>query len=531
MKKIRFILTLLFACLCFLPGSSNAAKSGGQFNFIAPYGGDLSSLDPHKTNRTQDYIVIMNIHRSLYKWSAEEGKPVLALADSVKVSPDRLTYTYELKKNVKFHNGRTMTADDIIWSYERILTPETMSSGVRNVRIIKGAEDFESGKAATVQGLKKLDDHILQITLKNPVNPGFSFYPPEIAVLPKEEVETRGDGFGVNPVGCGPFEFVKWVKGSEVVLEKFDGYYEAGKPYLDKVVYKIMPEAASRDIAFKVKELDATTVGSVNYPEYKGTPAIAKNMMEVAELWTRVVCFNLDYGPFKNKKVRQAINHAINTKLINKKLLKGKAVDPVGYLPPSSPAFGADSKGYDYNPEKAKQLLKEAGYSDGFTFECLGTDNGTWGVKAVEALIPMLKKVGIKIVPVRMEGAAMSARAKSGDFQALIWSLDSGPDPLTALSRWESVSERTGGNYMGYKSDVFDNYLDLARAEIDESKKMDYLKKADQTFIEDAPVWFYNYNKAVMAYQPWVHGLQPVAVELMYQDLTSVWVDEKSPRK
>ncbi len=531
MKKLCFILLLLFTGFCFFPGSSMAAKSGGEFNFIAPYGGDLSSLDPHKTNRTQDYIVILNIHRSLYKWSADAGKPVLALADSVKVSQDRLTYTYALKQNVKFHNGRNMTADDIIWSYQRILTPATASPGVRSIRIIKGADDFESGKATAIQGLKKLDDYTLEITLKNPVEPGFSLYPPEIAILPKEEVEKRGDSFGVDPVGCGPFKFVNWVKGSEVVLEKFAGYYEAGKPYLDKVVYKIMPEAASRDIAFKVKELDATTVGSVNYPEYKGTPAIAKNMIEVAELWTRVVCFNVDYGPFKNKKVRQALNYAINTKLINKKLLKGKAVDPVGYLPPSSPAFGTDSKGYEYNPERAKQLLKEAGYPDGFTFECLGTDNGTWGVKAIEALIPMLKKVGVKVVPVRMEGAAMSARAKSGDFQALIWSLDSGPDPLSALSRWESVNERVSGNYSGYNSAAFDNYLALARVETDDSKKMDLLKKADQTFIEDAPVWFYNYNKAVLAYHPWVHGLQPVAVELMYQDLSSVWVDENSPRK
>ncbi len=531
MKKIFCFLLSSIICLCFLSANAQAAKKGGTFNFIAPYGGDLSSLDPHKTNRSQDYIVILNIHRSLYIWSSEKGKPVLALADSVDISKDRLTYTYHLKKNIKFHNGRGVTADDFIWSYQRILNPKTVSSSVRNIRIIEGADDFISGKSKSIKGLKKIDDHTLQITLKDVVEPGFSLYPPEVAILPKEEVIKRGDGFGVNPVGCGPFKFSKWVKGSEVVLEKFNNYYEPQKPYLNKVVYKIMPEAASRDIAFKVKELDATIVGSVNYPEYKQNPDISKNMLEIAELWTRVICFNVDYGPFKNKKVRQAINFAINTKLINRKLLKGKAVNPVSFLPPTSPAFSENVKGYEYNPEKARQLLKEAGYEKGFTFECLGTDNSTWGVRAVEALIPMLRKVGITIKPVRMEGAAMAARAKTGDFQALIWSLDSGPDPLSALSRWKSDNKRNGGNYCGYKSAVYDNYLDLARKTIDDTKKMEYLKKADQTFLKDAPVWFYNYNKAVMAYHPWVHGLQPMSVELMFQDLSGVWVDDKSPRK
>ncbi len=322
MKKIFCFLFCLLFCLCFFTINAPAAKKGGTFNFIAPYGGDLSTLDPHKTNRTQDYIVILNIHRSLYIWSSEKGKPVLALADSVDISKDRLTYTYHLKKNIKFHNGRKLTADDIIWSYQRILNPKTASSSLRNIRIIKGAEDYINGKTKTLKGLKKINDYTLQITLKDMVEPGFSLYPPEVAILPKEEVKKRGDGFGVNPVGCGPFKFKKWVKGSEVILERFDSFYQPEKPYLNKVVYKIMSEAASRDIAFKVKELDATIVGSGNYPEYKKNPEISKNLLEIAELWTRAICFNIDYGPFKNKKVRQAINYAINTKIINKSCIR-----------------------------------------------------------------------------------------------------------------------------------------------------------------------------------------------------------------
>jgi len=530
MRKFGIFILVLAVLLGLMAGEALAVRPGGTLNFMAPYGGDLATLDPHKSNRIQDFLVSMNLNRSLYRWSAAEARPVLELGESVTVSDDGLTFTYKLKKGVKFHNGREMNCDDFIWSYHRIMDGKLASPSARYVRVIKGAAAYEKGEAQTISGLKKIDDYTLEMTLENPIDPSFPLYEPGTAILPKEEVEKLGDKFSTEPVGAGPFKLVKWVKGSEVVIEKFDGYYEQGKPFLDKVIYKIMSEAAARDMAFKAKDLDATIVGSVNYPEYKSDPAISKNLIEVAELWTRLICFNMDYEPFKKKEVRQAFNYAINASLINEKLLKGKAVDCIGYLPPTSPAFDKDAKGYTYDPEKAKELLKAAGYPDGFTVECIGTNNGAWGVKAVEATIPFLKKVGITIKPVLMEGAAMGDRAEKGDFQALIWSLDSGPDPIVALSRWSSKNTRAAGNYGNYKNAEFDKLLDQAAAERDVPKRMALLAQADKLLIEDPPIWFYNYNKAVMAHHPWVHGLKPVAVEMMYQDMTDVWVDENSPR-
>ena len=530
MKRIGFILLAMMMLLGLAAGVASAERAGGTLNFMAPYGGDLASLDPHRSERIQDFLVAMNINRSLYRWSAAQAKPVLELADSVDVSEDGLVFTYKLKKGVKFHNGREVKADDFIWSYHRIMSPDMASPSARYVRVIKGAADYEQKKAESISGLKKIDDYTLQITYENPIDPSYPLYEPGTAILPKEEVEKRGDGFGTDPVGCGPFVFDKWVKGSEVILKKFPDFYEKGKPYLDKVVYKIMSEAAARDMAFKAKELDATIVGSVNYPEYKADPVISKNLIEVPELWTRLICFNTEYEPFKKKEVRQAFNYAINASLINEKLLKGKAFDCVGYLPPTSPAFSKENKAYTYDPKKAKELLKAAGYEKGFTVECIGTDNGAWGVKAIEATIPFLKAVGITMKPVQMEGAAMADKAQKGELQALIWSLDSGPDPLVALGRWKSDNPRSAGNYAGYKNADFDALLDQAAKERDPAKKMALLAKADGVLLEDPPIWFYNYNKAVMAHHPWVHGLKPVAVEMMYQDMTDVWVDDQSPR-
>jgi peptide/nickel transport system substrate-binding protein len=531
MKRTGIMLTVILLC-GIMAGETGAARSGGTFNFCAPYGGDLLTLDAHRSSSTQDWLVVLNIHRSLYSWDPANNRPKLELGEKIDVSPDGLVYRIALRKNIKFHTGRRLTADDIIWSYERIMSPKTASPSARFVRVIKGARDYEEGKADRISGLRKIDDTTLEIAMEKPVDPSFTLYEAGTAILPREEVEKKGDAFGSEPVGCGPFKFVKWVKGSEIILAKNPDFYLAGKPYLDRVVYKIMPEAASRDMAFRAKELDATVVGSTQYPVYKEDPQISKNMVEVAELFTRLIGLNHQYEPFAKKQVRQAINYAIDSRLIINRLLKGKAFPCVGYLPSTSTAFDPKAKGYEFNPEKAKALMKEAGAEKGFTFECIGTNNDSWGVVVVEAIMPFLKQINVTVKPQQLEGAALAERVRKMDFQAFIWSLSSGAggDPLQALYRWHSQNPSTAGNFVGYNNPEFDRLLDTSAKERDLKKRLDNLRKADAIFRDDAPVWFFNYNKAVVAHQPWVHGIKPVAIEMMYQDLSDIWVEESSPR-
>ena len=508
-----------------------AARSGGTLNTMAPYGGDLFGLDPHKSTRYQDFLVGINIHRSLYRWDAEKSLPVPELAESVTVSDDGLVYTYKLRPNIKFHNGRQLIADDVIWSYNRIAGMKPASPNLDHVIPIKGVKAVSEGKAESISGLKKIDDLTFEMTLEDPVDIKFYLWLPGTDILPKEELERLGDAFSTHPVGCGPFKFVKWVKGSEVVIEKFPEFFLEGRPYLDKIVYKIMGEAAPRDLAFKAKELDVTIVGAVNYPEYKADPEISKNMIEVAEMFTRLVGFNPDYKPLSDKRVRQAINHAIPADLIIEKVLKGKAFSARGYLPTTSPAFNPNIKKYDFNPEKAKQLMKDAGYEKGFVIEhAIGTANKSWGTGIYEAAMPYLKKIGITLKIQQMEGAAMSERIRKADYQMFIWSLGSGPDPLEALTRWKSDFSPAAGNYVKYNNPEFDKFLDMAAATRDKEKKIGYINQAEEIFVEDAPLWFFNYNKAILAHQPWVHGLSAVAPEMMFQDMTGVWIDDASPR-
>ena len=523
---ITFALVLLFALI---PSNGFAVRSGGTFVFLAPYGGDIGTLDPHHTMRVQDRLIILNINRSLYKWDPAKGKPILALAKKVDKSEDGLVYTYYLRKGVKFHNNRELTAEDIIWSYNRIMNPDTASPAARFIAIISGAKAVEEGKAKQVSGLKKIDDYTLEITLDGPFNPGYSFFDPTTAILPREEVEKRGDKFGSEPMGCGPFQVENIVRGSEICLKKFPQYFEEGRPYLDKLIYKIMVEEGTRDMAFKAQELDATLVGSTHYPAYKNDPRISNHMIEVDEMYTILAGFNLEYEPFKNKLVRQAINYAIDRPLILKKLLKNMGTVATGYLSTSHEAFDSNAKGYECNIEKAKALMKQAGYEKGFTVECMGTGNKSWGIPIVEAMMPYLKRLNITLKPQQFEGAAMRAKLGKGEFQMYIWCLDNGPDPIVGLMRWNSTRPRVL-NHVGYKNPEYDRLLDLASHELDDIKRVELVRKADRILRDDAPMWFFAYNGAALASQPWVHGLKPVAVEMMFQDFANVWVEASSPR-
>ena len=165
MKKTHVVGLVALVFLGVLPGMGWTARPGGTFNFVVPYGGDVLTLDPHRTPNTNDWIVTMNIHRSLYSWDDANNRPKLELGDKVEVSSDGLVYKIALKKGVKFHNGRPMTADDVIWNYERIMNPKIASPSARFVRVIKGAKDFEDGKAAKIAGLRKLDDLTIEITM------------------------------------------------------------------------------------------------------------------------------------------------------------------------------------------------------------------------------------------------------------------------------------------------------------------------------------------------------------------------------
>ena len=502
-------------------------QRGGILNFTAPYGSAFSTLDGHTSPNIQEQFITNAIHRSLYSWDSVANQPRLELAESVDVSDDGTVYTYHLRPNAVFHHGKPLTADDVIFSYERLATPANALSGASYINVIKGVEEFASGAATEIEGVKKIDDKTIEITLNAAGNPGYNLMEMTTAIYP---ADVTFEQQAVNPVGLGAFKFVEHVPGSQVVVERFDDYYEEGKPYLDRVNIIVMPEGSARDVAFRNKEIDVSVLGPAQYQEYQAEADLKDNLLEVAETFTRNIGFSQTrVEAFKDKRVRQAINYAINSDLIIERLAKGKAIRAVGWLPLGSPAYDNDAQPYPYDPDKARELLKEAGYEDGFEFEVTATPNESWGVPIVEAILPMLAQVNVTVRPRQIESAALGSTVQAGDFQAYMWSNLTGPDPLTVMRCFWSQTPQSACNYAAYSNPDYDAIYEAARAERDPAKQMELLKQANNFIQEDAPVWFFNYNKAVMAYQPWVHGLVPNATELALQPYDEIWIDDTAP--
>ncbi len=509
--------------------AAQTPRKGGTIRMTAPYGSSFTSMDIHTTPRAQDEIYAKGLHRSLYIWDSTEGKPVLELAKEAVVSGGGLVHTFKLRDDAYFHNGRKMTADDIIWSYNRIMDGTKAYPGARFVRIIEGAAEVEKGQAKEISGLKKIDDFTLEMKLTEKVDPAYYFFTALTSIYPADE--GGKEGFLQKPIGLGPFKFVEHVPGSRIVLERWDRFYKPGKPYADKLVISLMGEAAARDVAFRNKEIDTSVLGPAQYVAYQADPNLKGTIVEVAEVFTRYMGMNPAFKPFADKRVRQAINYAIDADLIISKLVKGKAYRATSWLPLTSPAYDKTMKPYPYDPAKAKQLLADAGYPTGFEFEWTTSQNESWGLPIVEAAIPMLDKVGIKVKVKQVETAVLTELIRKGDFQAFIYSQATGPDPQAALKCFHSATPQSACNYTTFKNAEFDKLIDDAGQTDDAAKRVQLLQKANALLREEAPIWFFNYNKAVMAVQPWLKGIQLDATELTHQNVEDLWVDETSPAK
>lgn len=499
---------------------------GGTLHLVAPYGTALTSLDPHKTWESQDLVVSKAFHRSLYNWDTTGNRPVLDLAETVEVSDDRKTFTFKLHDNIYFHNGRQVTADDVIWSLNRIADPALNSPGVSNVQPISGAQAVMDGKAKTISGLTKVDDLTFSVTFDNPTDPGMLFFDGSTSILPQEEVAKPE--FESHPVGCGPFAFSEHVEGSYVSGKKFDKYFKPGLPYADEVTFTITDDYSAMDVAFRAGEVDATVLSEDAYVLYREDPELSKGLIEVAELFTRHMGLNNEMPPLNDVRVRQAINYAIDRDLVIEKLLKNKAIKATGWLPKTSIAFDATRQPYPYDPEKAKALLAEAGQAGGFTLDIMVTDS-TSGRGVAEAITPFLKDVGITLNMTIADGAVVADAREKGTAMAWMRSAGTGPDPVVALRMFDSRMSRAAGNVFAFKDPAFDAMLDQAAAAADDAQRIDLLKKADAYIQDQAPVWFHNYNKGILAVQPWLMGATGNVTETAVLEVENLWLTQDAP--
>lgn len=544
MKKWKLLVVCGLILALMIAGCAKKPEPGDQQDGQAPaevaekdkFGGtfkgrlaaDPPTLDPAFMTDTTSGQVAEHIFDGLVKYD-EEMQVVSSLAKDWKISDDGLVWTFNLREGVKFHNGREMTADDFVYSFTRILQPETKSQRAWIFDQVEGAQAFRKGTATEVSGFKAVDKNTFQITLKKAFTPFLLHLTMNNAfVVPKEEVERYGADFTSHPVGTGPFKYVEWMHDDHLSLEVNEDYY-AGRAYLDKINFRIIPDDAA---AFSEYE-QGNIYDLIDLPEGQldrvlNTDEFKEELIKKPRLGLYYIGMNLNKEPFTNKKVRQAINHAVNKKMIAEVLRHGSVNPADGIIPPNMPNYNSgEAKTLSYDLEKAKALMAEAGYPEGIKSEielAYNTDRGHQMI--AEAVQADLKKIGINVKLVNMDWGVYITKLDNGDTQMyrLGWIGDPDPDSFLYVLL-NSANAGPGGNSSFYNNPKFDQLTNDARVMPNGPDRMKLYQQAEQLALEDAPwVPIYHYNNIILK-KPFVEGYRVNPSGVM--SFTEVWLKDQ----
>lgn len=493
-KKKRFLLMLLLVISTVLCGCSDGKKEGEKNapsvdethsletptqaeNQSPVYGGsivvgitqDLDSLDPHKAVAAGTKEVLFNIFEGLVK-PDEDGNLVPAIASDYTISEDGKSYTFVLREGVTFHNGALVTAEDIIYSLKRCAgLLEISDPEVLTVSAFSCIEDII--KVTTPEGKEAV-----KIILNTPNTELLGYL--TCSIIPKDY-----DAQSNVPIGTGPFQFVSYAPLQSFVIEKNKSYYLEGKPYLDKVTFKI---SANTDSAFL--ELLGGGIDIFSYL----TQEQANQLKEQYQIMNGTM--NLVQGlflnnakePFNNSKVRQALFYAVDPKQILDFVGGGNgSVIRSNMFPKFAKYYNSELEStYFYDTGKAKELLKEAGYENGFTFTIQVPSNYQYHIDTAQVIVEQLKQVGITAQIQLIEWSSwLSEVYKNRNYEATVVGLEAKLVPSDLLKRYCSDSSN---NFTNYSNQEFDRIFDKALAATDEKEKVMLYKELQKILNEDA---------------------------------------------
>lgn len=429
-------------------GSDGKPVYGGTLTVAVPT--DPDGLDPHRTAAAATDEIAVNIYEGLVG-ADPKGNVVPALAREWKISPDGTEYTFFLKDKVYFHNGRELTADDVKFSLERIMAPETAHPRAADFGAIKEIQVIDQ---KTVKIILSRYDAAFLSTLAA-VN---------AAIVPREAVAELKE----KPVGTGPFKFVEWLPQQQVKLVRFDKYHENGLPYLDEVVFKIIPEPATALMNLKTGAIDVI-------PRLEGEHAAEVEKGAETKIFSgpqnlvQLMAINNARKPFDDRRVRQAIVFAIDKKALLDGAAWGYGTLVGSHMSPQSPYYVDLNAAYDYDPEKAKALLAEAGYPNGFETTITLPEPYQFHRRTGEIIADQLSKVGIKAnLKVVEWGKWLDEVYKQRQFDLTVIGHVGKLDPHGVLGRYASDRK---DNYMNFKSEEVDRLLKEGLAAVDPEQR------------------------------------------------------------
>ncbi|WP_110926635.1 ABC transporter substrate-binding protein [Bacillus massiliglaciei] len=507
--KLKYF-KLLFVCIIsiYLTGCGIAESAEDRKTLIIGIESETDVLDPHRAGGWVTFRVNYQMHESLVtedlSTNAEKTPPLKAgLAEKWSVSDDGLIYTFHLRKGVTFHDGTSFDAKDVEFNIRRVWDKD-----------FKYYDALSAGQvAATYANLEKIniiDDYTIQLVMDQPFAPFLRMLAQgglgSSGIISPDALKKWGnDGYAEHPSGTGPFKFVERVRGEKIVLDKNEKYW-GKKPNIDRVIFRPIPDASSRVLALESGGVDIISVPPPD--SVKGLKEKGFKVVEGAAPHVWYLSMNFNNKEMQDKKVREAISLAIDREGMTKELLQNTVTPAKSVLSPANEAYDDKYDGYEYNPEKAKKLLKEAGYEEGFDTVFRTSVDGSGQlipVQMAEWIQRDLAKIGIKVKIETYEwisylGVYYQEAPEEIGFSQMSWGMST-PYILSIMSQSESNS-----NVGKYKNADADALMAKATAETDTERSNGYWRSANEKVTEDMGIIGVVNDKAPYAMSDKVEG-------------------------
>jgi ABC-type transport system substrate-binding protein len=489
----------LLATILFLPACADQG-GGATLNYYFTY--DPRSLDPALSTDVPTGEVVSLLFDNLTQFDPDaQLKP--GLARVWEVDSAGRTYTFHLRPNATFHDGRPIKATDVRASMLRALAPGSTGGRSWPLFPIRGARAYAAGQAKEVDGIAIPNDSTVVLTLEEPLN----IFPkllgmPVAAIVP---TPTPAD-FDQRPVGSGPWKFVSWSHDDAIVLARNERYW-GGTPKSDTLRIRIIPEPLTQAAEYEAGHLSVVEVPigeTRRWEEIHG-----KELQRRPVIREYYVAINTARGPLQDVRVRRALNHAVDVPTLLSNLFATRGVRAAGSLPPGITGYDSTRLPYSYDPAEAKRLLKEAGYPNGFPIKLWRTQRAELA-RLAQSMQQNLAEVGIRVEIVERDASSAREAVRKGEADLFLtdWWADY-PDPENFnYPLFHSRNKGPGGNYAFLADPKLDSMIVRARATTDETEKARLAREIDARVFELAPWIFLWFPVDVWAMQPEVRGWQ-----------------------
>jgi peptide/nickel transport system substrate-binding protein len=507
-------------------------QQGGTFVFAA--GSNIHTLDPHFAYDTLSTAACRLLYDGLLDYDYE-GNMIPSLARELPaVSDDGRVFRFVLRDGIKFHNGREITAHDISWSMHRLLSERIGSPGYPFFKSIVGAPAYHSGNRAAVEGIVVIDDRTIEFRLDEPDQTFLNAMAMPFAYpIPREHVEmlekTEGlDAVGRHPIGAGPFAFMRWERGVQVELERFDAYWSPqARP--DRMIFL---ENISADVAsarFRNGDLDVLYRPSkVSRLLLRESEAWAPHRAESPSPSVFALGLNCELPPFDNVHVRRAVAFALDRSKLER-LEPGQAISATQILPPMLPPYDPElPTRQTFDLDRAKEEMRLAGFPNGLSEPVTLWVRGEGEVRVAQLFQQDLARIGVEVeLKVVSFATYLKETGRPRVAQAAFtgWHQDF-PDPsnfMDILFHSRSIHPENSENRSFYRNPRLDAILDRARAEVDRNARLALYAEANAILAGDAPWAFLYYPVDMFVWQPYVKGFRPHPVWL--NEYRNVWLD------